>query len=88
MGNVFALLAFLRSIQSSIARDCERELKEASRGTLGGLKMFYWVFEEGEQWRACANGLLLMLDQSFPQGLECRAEPSEKKVHRKRFSSN
>ena len=67
----------MRSIQSSIARDCERELKTASRDTLGGLTMFNWVCEEGAQWQACTNGLLLRLDQPFPQGLECRAEPSE-----------
>ena len=34
-------MAFLRSTQSSIARDCEREFKAASRGTLGGLTMFH-----------------------------------------------
>ena len=34
-------MAFLRSTQSSIARDCERELKTASRGTLGGLTMLH-----------------------------------------------
>ena len=66
-------MAFLRSTQSGIARDFERELKAASRGTLGGLAMFHWVCEVGEQWQACTNGLLLRLDQSFPQGLECRA---------------
>ena len=36
-----ALLAFMCSTQSSIARDCERELKAASRGTLGGLAMLH-----------------------------------------------
>ena len=34
-------MAFLRSTQSCIARDFERELKTASRGTLGGLAMFH-----------------------------------------------
>ena len=46
-GNFFVTLsqnegmAFLRSTLSSIARDCERELKTASQGTLGGLTMFH-----------------------------------------------
>ena len=50
--------------------------------------MFHWVCEEGEELQNCTNGLLLRLDQSFLQGLECRAEPSEKKVRRKWFSLN
>ena len=49
-------LAFLRATQSSIARDCERGFKAASRGTVKGLTSFHWVFEEGEQWQACTNG--------------------------------
>ena len=48
---------FLRSTQSSIARDGERELKTAPQGTLGGSAMLHWVFEEGEKWQACTNGL-------------------------------
>ena len=32
-------MAFLRSTQSSIARDCELELKAALRGTIGGVTM-------------------------------------------------
>ena len=56
-GNLFALLAFLRSAQPSIAQECGCELKAAPRGTLGGLTMFHWVCEEREQWQACTNGL-------------------------------
>ena len=52
----------MRSTHSSIARDFERDLKAASRGTLGGLTMFHCVCEEGKQWQACTNGLLLRLD--------------------------
>ena len=58
-------MAFLRSTQSSIARGCERELKAASRGTLIDLTMFHWVCEEGEQWQACTNVLLLRFDSVF-----------------------
>ena len=64
------VLAFLRATQSSIARDFERELKAASRDTLGSMKRFNLVCEEVEQWQACTNGLfpLLRSDRSFLNG--------------------
>ena len=53
------IVAFSSATQSSIARDCKRELKAATRGTLGSLAMFYWVSNEGEQWQAYQRLFLL-----------------------------
>ena len=65
MISISSYRSFLRSTQSNIARNCERELKAEARGTLGGLAMFHWVCEAGEQWQAYTNGLLLRLDSIF-----------------------
>ena len=64
--------------QQSTERDCERDLKAASRGALGSMTRFHWEFEEGEQLRAFTNGLFLLprLGRSFARRFECRAEPS------------
>ena len=48
-------VAFLRAKQSSIARDFERELKAASRGTVRSLAMFHRVCKEGGKLQACTN---------------------------------
>ena len=48
-------MAFLRSTQSSIARDCEREFKAASKDTVGSLTMFHRVCKEGGKWQACMH---------------------------------
>ena len=68
----------MRAKQSSIAQDCERELKAASRGTLGYMASFNSVCEEAEQWQACTNGLFLLprFGSVSTRWLECRAGPS------------
>ena len=63
------------SVSKRLKRE-ERELKTAIRGTVGSLTRFHWVCEEGGQWQACTNGLILqpgLVFRSFARKLEYRA---------------
>ena len=83
-------LAFLRATQSSIARNCERELKVPIRGTVGSMTRFHLVCEEVEQWQACTNGLFLLprLGSVFCTEIGMPGRVFGVKVSRKSFSSN